>query len=146
MASSNTSTQPAKEGTGLDFPGRAVYIRTTNEDVQAPGHQARVENWIHDFEKNRQIFVFPGRYIRAFAGSILGLGLAALILQVICVFFLVSSFKLINVSLNRLHHLRCAMLSYPVFSVRASGLELSAWQLELWVWRQPTERALHCIT
>jgi len=48
MASSNTSTQPAKEGTGLDFPGRAVYIRTTNEDVQAPGHQARVENWIHD--------------------------------------------------------------------------------------------------
>lgn len=85
MAATTTATTSStgeKERSTLEFPSRAVYVRTTNEDVQSPGHQERVASWIQDFEKNRQIFVFPSAHIRGFAGAILGLGLASLILQV----------------------------------------------------------------
>lgn len=73
-----------KEGENpLEFPAsRAMYFRTTNEDVQSVGHQARVENWIRDFEKTRQTFVFPIKAINSFASCILVLGLLALIFQV----------------------------------------------------------------
>lgn len=76
------ATAAGKESSSIEFPGRAIYVRTTTEDVQSPGHQARVENWIQDFEKSRQIFVFPVRPIRAFAATVFVVGLISLVLQV----------------------------------------------------------------
>lgn len=68
--------------TGSSLPGRQVFVRSSIEDPQAPEHQARVENWIHDYEKNRQVFVFPTQAVRTFGTLILVLGLLSLVVQV----------------------------------------------------------------
>ncbi len=82
----STSDTGKEKDNPLEFPNRVMYIRTTNEDVQSIGHQTRVENWIRDFEKNRQILVFPSKAVNSFASCILVLGLLALIFQVIYLF------------------------------------------------------------
>jgi hypothetical protein len=86
----STSDTGKEKDNPLEFPNRVMYIRTTNEDVQSIGHQTRVENWIRDFEKNRQIFVFPSKAVNSFASCILVLGLLALIFQVIYLFLLIK--------------------------------------------------------
>lgn len=70
-------------GTGLEFPGKHVYVRSTNEDTENPEHQARVQSWIQDYEKSRQVFVFPTQTVRTFATLLLVLGLLSLIVQVL---------------------------------------------------------------
>ena len=77
MASTSKDT-----GSGLEFPGKHVYVRTAIEDPQAPEHQARVQNWIHDYEKNRQVFVFPTQTVRTFGTLIIVVGLLSLVIQV----------------------------------------------------------------
>ncbi|KAI9563204.1 hypothetical protein GHT06_010662 [Daphnia sinensis] len=69
-------------GSGLEFPGKHVYVRSTNEDTEAPEHQARVQSWIQDYEKSRQVFVFPTQTVRTFATLLLVLGLLSLIVQI----------------------------------------------------------------
>ncbi|KAK4026028.1 hypothetical protein OUZ56_015054 [Daphnia magna] len=69
-------------GSGLEFPGKHVYVRSTNEDTEAPEHQARVQSWIQDYEKSRQVFVFPTQTVRTFATLLLVLGSLSLIVQI----------------------------------------------------------------
>ena len=69
-----------KELQEMEFPGR-IYLRT-EEDIGSPEHLTRVENWIRDYEKNKQLFVYPERPVRILAYVVLVLGLLTLIFQV----------------------------------------------------------------
>jgi hypothetical protein len=122
----STTKQRKSEASGLEFPGRHVYVRTTNEDTEAPEHQARVQSWIQDYEKSRQVFIFPTPTVRTFATLILVLGLLSLFIQVKRLF--PSKFVLIvNAIFNRLPRRLCAMHSCLVFSAMGSGLACSVW-------------------
>ncbi|EFX88022.1 hypothetical protein DAPPUDRAFT_221246 [Daphnia pulex] len=76
------ATKRKSAASGLEFPGQHVYVRTTNEDAEAPEHQARVQNWIQEYEKNRQVFVFPTPTVRTFSTLLLVLGLLSLLIQI----------------------------------------------------------------
>lgn len=76
------STSKATGSSNLEFPGQRVYTRTGNEDIQNPEHQGRIESFIQNYEKNRQVFVFPTQTVRTFSTLILVLGLISLFVQV----------------------------------------------------------------
>lgn len=88
------ATKRKSAASGLEFPGQHVYVRSTNEDAEAPEHQARVQNWIQEYEKNRQVFVFPTPTVRTFSTLLLVLGLLSLLIQVKTI--LSSSFGIIK--------------------------------------------------
>ncbi len=89
------ATKRKNVASGLEFPGQHVYVRTTDEDAEAPEHQARVQSWIQEYEKNRQVFVFPTPTVRTFSTLLLVLGLLSLLIQVKTT--LSCSFALLNV-------------------------------------------------
>lgn len=123
----SATRQRKNEATGLEFPGRHIYVRTTNEDAEAPEHQARVQSWIQDYEKGRQVFIFPTPTVRTFATLILVLGLLSLFIQVFKNDRFISKFvKYFNVTFNRLPRRHCVMLSCLVFSEMGSGSDCSA--------------------
>lgn len=64
----------------FEFPGR-IYQRRGSIDYSQE-NEALVENWIREFERRRQNFVFPEKNIRLAAILILVLGLLTLIVQV----------------------------------------------------------------
>lgn len=64
----------------MEFPGR-IYLRA--EDIQSAEHQAVVNSWIEEYERNRRTFIFPEKAVRTFGYIFLVLGLFSFIFQVL---------------------------------------------------------------
>ena len=137
MATTVAASDTGKEGDNpLEFPNRVMYFRTTNEDLQSTGHQTRVENWIRDFEKNRQIFVFPSKAVNSFAACILVLGLLALIFQVNYLFLYWIKFFRLYVRRSHCINIGCFVIVALCFCAQSPRL----WYLDRTILRRNWNR------